>query len=291
MTPSVPIWRACSPRSACSGNVADRYVRADPARSSDPMTRLRRASGPVIPVRRPEESALATEPADVLIVGAGASGGVVARRLAEAGFQGRLPRAGRLARPGGVPRRRARLGAHHAQAVVDEPEHPRPARGLPDRRVRRGGLAADVLGGRRLDAHLRRRLAADAAVGLPRPLARRRRRRLAADLRRAAAVLRADATASSASRAWAATRPTRRGRGPAAAAAPDRRRRAEGRPGPYPAGLALVAGAQLDPVGPVRRAPSVRAARHVPAGLRRGRQGVDRPDALAEGDRERARGW
>jgi choline dehydrogenase-like flavoprotein len=30
---------------------------------------------------------LAIEPADVLIVGAGASGGVVARRLAEAGFK------------------------------------------------------------------------------------------------------------------------------------------------------------------------------------------------------------
>ena len=38
-------------------------------------------------------------------------------------------------------------------------------------------------------------------------------------------------------------------RGPAAAAAADRRRRAQGRPGPRPAGLALVAGAQLDPVG------------------------------------------
>ena len=39
--------------------------------------------------RAPEEAALATEPADVLIVGAGASGGVVARRLAEAGLPGR----------------------------------------------------------------------------------------------------------------------------------------------------------------------------------------------------------
>ena len=37
--------------------------------------------------RAPQEAALASEPADVLIVGAGASGGVVAKRLAEAGFR------------------------------------------------------------------------------------------------------------------------------------------------------------------------------------------------------------
>ena len=37
---------------------------------------------------------MASEPADVLIVGAGASGGVVALRLAQAGFSRRLPRAG-----------------------------------------------------------------------------------------------------------------------------------------------------------------------------------------------------
>ena len=42
--------------------------------------------------------------------------------------RGRLPRAGRLARPGRVPRRRARLGADDAQAVVDEPQRPRPRR-------------------------------------------------------------------------------------------------------------------------------------------------------------------
>ncbi len=63
--------------------------------------------------------------------------------------------------------------------------------------------------------------------------------------------------------------------------------RPEGRAGPHPARLALVAGAQLDPLGPVRRPPPVRPARHLPAGLQRGRQGVDRPHPLAQGHRAR----
>ena len=49
--------------------------------------------------------------------------------------------------------------------------------------------------------------------------------------------------------------------------------------------LALVAGVQLDQLDAVRRPPAVRPAEHLPVGLQRGRQGVDRPDPLAEGDR------
>ena len=113
------------------------------------------------------------------------------------------------------------------------------------------------------------------------------RGRLAADLRRAAPVLRAERPRPSACRGWAATRPTR----PGARIRRCRRcrsgGRAQGRAGPHEARLALVAGAELDPVRPVRRAPAVRPAGHVPAGLQRGRQGVDRPDPLAEGDRPR----
>ena len=133
--------------------------------------------------------AMAAEPADVLIVGAGASGGVVALRLAAGRVQGRLPRAGRLARPGRLPGQQARLGAEGAQGLGDQPEHPRPRARLPDRRGRHAGLAAHVQRGRRLDDHLRRRLAAGPAVGLPGPLARRHRRRLADRLLRAPAVL------------------------------------------------------------------------------------------------------
>src|ERR1039458_2381382 len=49
--------------------------------------RLRRARSPPRCRQSWKEGGLATEPADVLIVGAGASGGVVARRLSEAGFR------------------------------------------------------------------------------------------------------------------------------------------------------------------------------------------------------------
>src|SRR3990172_2826389 len=161
----------------------------------------------------------------------------------------RLPGAGRLARSVRVPRRRARLGTHHAQAVGDQSERPGAARGLPDRRERHRGLAPHVLGGRRLDADLRWSLAEDAALGLPRALARWHRGRLAAGLRRAAPLLRAERPAVR--RVGDGRRPPGlpAGRGaPAAAAAAHRRRRPEGRPGPCTAGLALVAGAEFDPV-------------------------------------------
>ena len=66
--------------------------------------------------------------ADVLIIGAGAAGGVVGRRLAEAGMdvvcleQGDWPDRGRLSRA------EARLGAPGDEAVGAGPERPRGAR-------------------------------------------------------------------------------------------------------------------------------------------------------------------
>ena len=231
---------------------------------------------------------MATEPADVLIVGAGASGGVVARRLAEAGFSVVCLEQGDWHDRSGVPRRRARLGARRcassgrrARTSAACPRTTRSTRPTPT-------LAPDVLGGRRLDADLRRRLAADAAVGLPRPHARRRRRRLAAHLRGAAAVLRAERPRTSASP----------GMGGDPAYPPG------GEDPPLPplpigAGGLKVARAHTrlgwhwwpEPnsilSAPLRRAAPVRPAGHLPAGLRRGRQGVDRPDPLAEGDRRR----
>ena len=68
------------------------------------------------------------EPADVLIVGAGASGGVVALRLAEAGFKVTCLEQGDWHDRAEYRGRGARLGADHAQAVVDEPQRPRPRR-------------------------------------------------------------------------------------------------------------------------------------------------------------------
>ena len=58
-------------------------------------------------------------------------------------------------------------------------------------------------------------------------------------------------------------------------------------PVPTSTRLALVAGAQRDPLGALRRSPPVRATGHVHAGLQRRRQGFDRPDPLAAGARQR----
>ena len=68
---------------------------------------------------------MATEPADVLIIGAGASGRRRRPATGRGRVPGRLPRAGRLARPGGLPGQQARLGAEGPQGLGDQPEHPR----------------------------------------------------------------------------------------------------------------------------------------------------------------------
>ena len=94
------------------------YGGDDVARRGD---RLGARPVPVPGVRPPER-------ADVLIVGAGAAGGVVGRRLAEAGMdvlcleQGDWPDRSRL------PRAEAGLGAPGDEAVVARPERPRRAR-------------------------------------------------------------------------------------------------------------------------------------------------------------------
>ena len=202
--------------------------------------------------------------------------------------QGRVPRAGRLARPGGLPGQQARLGAEGAQGLGDQPEHPRPRRRTTrSSRTTRRVSPLMYNARRRLDDHLRRRLAAGAAVGLPGPLARRRRRRLADRLLRAPAVLLPDRPPVR--RVRPARRPglPARHRGRADAAAADRVGRAQGRARADEARLALVAGVQLDQLDRLRRPPAVRPAQHLPVGLQRGRQGLDRPDPLAEGDRAR----
>ena len=57
--------------------------------------------------------------------------------------------------------------------------------------------------------------------------------------------------------------------------------------------MALVARVQLDQLGRLRRSPPVRPTQHLPVRLQRGRQGLDRPDPLAECDRQgrAARDW
>ena len=204
---------------------------------------------------------MATDPADVLIVGAGASGGVVALRLAQAGFKVVCLEQGEWLDRKDYPGDKLDWELQGPQGLGDEPEHPRPRVRLPDRRGGQPGLAAHVQRGRRLDDHLRRRLAARPAVRLPGPLARRRRRRLADQLLRAAALLLPDRPR------LRCLRPGRRPglsaghRGPADAAAADRLGRDEGRARHDEARLALVARVQLDQLGRLRRASPVRPAR------------------------------
>ena len=152
---------------------------------------------------------MAADPADVLIIGAGASG---ARRGPAAGpgrLQGRVPRAGRVDGPGRLPGQQARLGAEGPQGLGDEPQHPRPRARLPDRRGRHPRLAAHVQRGRRLDDHLRRCLAARPAVGLPGPLARRRSPTTGRSTTSSSSPTSTGPTASSASRGCRATPPIR----------------------------------------------------------------------------------
>ena len=207
-------------------------------------------------VRRPPasggESALATEPADVLIIGAGASGG--GRR--PAARRGRASRWSASSRASGTtgPTTRATSSTGSSKARKDWATSPNIrglAAGLPDRRGRHPGLAADVQRGRRLDDHLRGRLAA------------RRCRRTSASARSTASPTTGRSTTSSCCPYFyrtdravrrvgpaAATRPTRPDAEDAAdAAAADRRRRAQGRAGAHEARLALVAGVQLDQLG------------------------------------------
>ena len=172
---------------------------------------------------------MAAEPADVLIIGAGASGAVVALRLAEAGFKVVCLEQGEWLDRADYPGNKLDWELKARKDWATSPNIRGLAARLPDRRGRHPGLAAHVQRGRRLDDHLRRRLAARPAVRLPRPLARRDRRRLADRLLRAPAVLLPDRPPVR--RVRAAGRPglPARHRGRADAAAPDRRGRAQGR--------------------------------------------------------------
>ena len=228
---------------------------------------------------------MAAEPADVLIIGAGASGGVVARRLAEAGFKVTCLEQGEWHDKSEYRGVELDWELDDAQAVGDQPQRPRSRRRLPARRDGRGCLAADVQRRRRLDAHLRRRLAAHAAQRFPRPHPRRHRRRLATDVQRAAALLRAHGPrvrGLGAGRRSGVPAGRRRSATAATAARPGR---PQGGASSRSARLALVARAELDPLRALRRPAPVRPARNLPAGLQRGRQGLDRPDPLAQGNR------
>ena len=166
--------------------VASRARPASPApparvRNSTRTDRMIRRS--TMPDERGNGTAQRPQHADVLIIGAGASGSVAAKRLGGGRIPGRLPRAGRLDRLRQGSRRQAGLRAPPGPRLELEPDHPAVAGRLPDRRVGIGYHRAHVQRRRWRQRHVRRPLAAKHAVRLPRPHPRRRGRRLAADLR------------------------------------------------------------------------------------------------------------
>ena len=117
---------------------------------------------------------MATEPADVLIIGAGASGGVVALRLAQAGFKVVCLEQGDWLDRADYPGNKLDWELKARKDWATSPNIRGLAQDYPIVEDDTPGLAAHVQRGRRLDDHLRGRLAARAAVRLPRPLARRR---------------------------------------------------------------------------------------------------------------------
>ena len=153
---------------------------------------------------------------------------------------------------------------------------------LPDRPRLVGLRSAQLQRRRWRQRPVQRAVAADAAGRLPGAQHRRRRRRLADPLRRPAAVLRGDGPR------LRGVRPRRQppvsaGGGPTAAAVADRPARAPRRPCPRPPRMALVAAAERHPLVRLRRPEPVCPARLVRLRVQRGRQGLDRRHALAQG--------
>ena len=134
------------------------------------------------------------------------------------GTERHLPRAGRLGQPQRLPGQPPRVGTAHPARLGPRPERPRPAVRLPGRRDGLRHVAGDVQRGRRQFHLLRRRVAAAAALGLPGQDPRRRRRRLADQLRRPQALPRRGRRLHRRLRSRRRHRLPRRSRLPAAAA-------------------------------------------------------------------------
>ena len=225
---------------------------------------------------------------DVLIIGAGPTGAIAAKRLAEEGYRVLVLEQGDWPDYSKATVHQRGLPAHRGPGLGLGSEPAPGPRRLSHRRHRVRHHGADVERRRRRDRGVRGAVAAQHAVGLPREDARRDRRRLAADLRGPRAVLRARRAR------LRHLRPGERHRVPARrrAAAPARAAGARGPAGgegAQRAGLALVAGAERDRHARLRRAARLPAGRHLPAGLRLRREGHGGPHALAEGDRARGR--
>ena len=222
-----------------------------------------------------------TEPADVLIIGAGASGGVAALRLARAGLRVVCLEQGDWHDPRRVPRCRGRTGSSSPRKPWSSSPN---VRGLPAdypidlddsdmvlgnfNGVGGGTVLYSAVWPRLLPSDFRTH--SDLGIGDDWPLT----------LRRAAPVLRGDRPAVRRVRARRQPRLPARRRPPAPAVA-HRSGRARARARSRAARMALVAGVQRDPVRRPRRPARVRAARLVRLRVQRGRQGLHRRHALA----------
>ena len=202
--------------------------------------------------------------------------------------QGRMPRAGRVARPRRLSGQQARLGAQGPQGLGDQPEHPRARGGLPDRRGR----------------HARSRRSCTTPSAAPRSSSRAPGRGpcrpTSGSARSTASPTTGRSTTSSSCRT--STGPTASSACPACPGDPAYPPDTEDAPmPPLPIGSAglKVARAQtklgwhwwpefnsINSTPYDGRRPCVQRST-CQSGLQRGRQGVDRPDPLAEGDRPR----
>ena len=198
-----------------------------------------------------------------------------------------LPRTRRLDEPGDLSEHRPRLGGALLRRLFPEPQHPRPARGLPDQRRQLADQGRQLQRRRRRHGDVHGAFAAPASLRLPGEDARRRRRGLADRLRHAGAVLRGERPDDG------GLRPRRRSRRAAAqpadaAAAARPLRRAAGR-GDEPARLALVAVRHDGRDGRLRGPGALHQSRPLHPRLRPGRQGEHRHHLLARGAARRRR--
>ena len=223
-----------------------------------------------------------SEHADVVIVGAGASGGVAALRLARAGLRVVCLEQGDWANRDDYPGAGPDWELLARKQWSSSPNLRAPPGRLPrgPRRLRHG--ARQLQRRRRGHDPVQRGVAAPAAVRLPYRHRLRDRRRLAAVVRGARPPLRRDRSPVRRVRPRRQPRvPARRGSTPPAA--PDRPRRPRARSGTRAPRVALVAGEQRHPLGHARRSPRVRPTGYVRFGVQRGGEGLDRRHALARG--------
>ena len=229
---------------------------------------------------------MAAEPADVLIIGAGASGGVVGKRLAEAGFKVVCLEQGDWHNRDDYPGNKLDWELHQRKSWATSPNIRGLAAGLPDRRGRHARSARSCttrVGGstlifagawpRALPSDFRVRSLDGIADDWPIDYFELLPYFYRTDRDFGVSGLPGDPGLSAGHG------------GRADAATAHRRGRAEDRARPHQARLALVARVQLDQLDALRRPPAVRPALDLPVGLQRGRQGIDRPDPLAQGDR------